>query len=66
MQAEVNLKSDTLEEGICDTIVFYMIFQTRDLQNIWTKLKYVVIPKFQIENDPEAVKELRNCTYSNM
>jgi hypothetical protein len=33
----------------------------RDLKNIWTKLRYVIIPKFDLENNPEAVKELRNC-----
>lgn len=25
MQAEVNLKSDTLEEGVCDTVVLYSL-----------------------------------------
>ena len=28
----------------------------RDLKNIWTKLKHVIIPRFKVETDPEAIK----------
>lgn len=28
----------------------------RDLNNVWTKLRYVIIPKFNLDNNPEAVK----------
>jgi hypothetical protein len=30
--------------------------KSRDLKNILTKLKYVIIPKFNMESDPEGVK----------
>lgn len=33
----------------------------RDVRNIWVKLKHVIVPRFKVETDPEAVKELRNC-----
>lgn len=39
------------------------MIQLRDFKNIWTKLKYVIIPRFEIHDNPEAVKELRNCTF---
>lgn len=32
------------------------IIKLRDLKNIWTKLQYVIIPRFEIHNNPEAVK----------
>ena len=35
--------------------------QGRDFKNILTKLRYVIIPKFNLESDPECVRELRNC-----
>jgi hypothetical protein len=38
-----------------------MVTQARDLKNILAKLRYVIIPKFNMESDPEGVKELRNC-----
>ena len=30
--------------------------QTRDLKNILVKLRYVIVPKFNIQADPEGVK----------
>lgn len=30
--------------------------QTRDLKNIVTKLRYVIVPKFNMQSDPEGVK----------
>ena len=31
--------------------------QGRDFKNILTKLRYVIIPKFNLESDPEGVRE---------
>jgi hypothetical protein len=37
--------------------------QLRDLRNIAVKLRYVIVPKFNTEADPDGVRELRNCTH---
>ena len=33
------------------------------MKNIGVKLRYVIVPKFNMESDPEGVKELRNCIF---